>query len=64
MILYYRNFVSLNLHHNVHHNSKATTVYKVLFGKKKKKKRKEKLTGIFGIWALSNTFAQMLKVNF
>lgn len=44
-------------------NSKANTANKLFLGFAYVKKKK-KLIGIFGIWALNNTFAQMLKVNF
>lgn len=57
-ILDYRNFVPLNLRPHMHYNSKAESVYKVLLGSASVKKKK-KLTGIWGIWALSNIFAQM-----
>ena len=60
MMVRYRNFGPHNLCHHVRYNSKPKTVYKVVFvlpSVKKKKKKKE--LGILGIWALSNTFAQM-----
>lgn len=67
MSLHYRNFVPLNCVTMCMTKSKVKIVYKMLFGLayvKKKKKPKKHKTGVFGNWALSNTFAQMLKVNF